>query len=125
MIQAPDSPDLAEQDYADLLIEAARDAEEQNIISREGMSTYTGAHESRGIPLDVVLNGFAAGISEVKRSHDVDLQLIAEIDRTIEPSRSVDFVRALEEYRDRVPIIAIGLDMQEEGYPGSRHFEAF
>ena len=114
-----------EEDYADLIIEAARDAQEQNIIYREGMFTYAGAHESRGIPLDVVMSGFAAGFAEVEKSYDVDLQLIAEIDRTIEPSRGIEFVRALESYRDQVPIIAIGLDMQEEGYPGSQHAETF
>jgi adenosine deaminase len=114
-----------EEDYADLIIEAARDAQEQNIIYREGMFTYAGAHESRGIPLEVVMSGFAAGLAEVNKNYDVDLYLIAEIDRTIDPSRSVEFVQALEKYRDQVPIIAIGLDMQEEGYPGSRHVEAF
>jgi adenosine deaminase len=114
-----------EEDYADLLIEAARDAQEQNIIYREGMFTYAGAHESRGIPLEVVMSGFSAGLAEVNKSYDVDLQLIAEIDRTIDPSRAVEFVEVLEKYRDQVPIIAIGLDMQEEGYPGSRFVEAF
>lgn len=114
-----------EGDYADLIIEAARDAQAQNIVYRESMFTYAAAHESRGVPLEVVMRGFAAGLAEVDRSYDVDLQLIAEIDRTIEPSRSVAFVRALEQYRDELPVIAIGLDMQEDGYPAGRHLEAY
>jgi len=114
-----------EEDYADLIIEAARDAQAQNIVYREGMFTYAAAHEARGIPLDVVMSGFAVGLAEVKKSYDVDLQLIAEIDRTIDPSQSVEFVRALEKYRNGVPVIAIGMDMQEEGYPASRHVEAY
>lgn len=114
-----------EEDYADLVIEFARDAREQNIIYREAMFTYAGAHEPRGVPLHVVLNGFAAGLAEVEKNYDVEIQLIAEIDRTIDPSRGVEFLWALEDYRDQVPIIAIGLDMQEEGYPASRHEETF
>ena len=31
----------------------------------------------------------------------------------------------LEQYRNDVPLIAIGMDMQEGGYPASRHIEAY
>lgn len=114
-----------EDDYAELVVECAKDAKRQNIIYREGMFTYQAAHESRGIALETVVNGLAKGREMAMEQYGIDIRFIAEIDRTSSSEESTAYVHNISKYRDKLPITAVGLDMHEIGYPAHNHKEAF
>lgn len=113
-----------EEDFYDMVIEFAKDAKEQNIIYREAMFSYF-AHANRGVALDTVVNGLSAGWNEAKKRYDVDIRFIANIDRTIEPDKSFKFIKDITKYKEKLPIVSIGLDCAENGYPAYVHKEAF
>jgi adenosine deaminase len=112
------------RDYHDIAYEMGRDMREQHILRREAMFTYAAAHEGR-VELDVVLQGLASGRRAAKADFDVDLFFIADLDRTTNPERSLDFIKRIVPLSDDVGIIGVGLDCQEVGYPAGPHKEAF
>ena len=114
-----------EEDYYEVALELGRDMDLQNIVRRETMFTYAAAHEARGVPLETVVNGLAAGRRDVMREYDVDLYFLADIDRTISPERSLAYVNTIADHAQDTGIIGIGLDCQEIGYPAALHKAAF
>lgn len=114
-----------EEDYSELVVECAKNAKEQNIIYREGMFTFQAAHGARGVALETVVNGFAKGREIAMEQYGVDIRFIAEIDRTSSSEDSVSFIHELAKFKDRLPIVAVGLDMAEIGFPASNHAEAY
>jgi adenosine deaminase len=111
-----------EEDFADLVLELAKNAKKQNIIYLELMTSPT-LSEDRGIPLEVIINGYDKGRRKAKELYDVEIEFIANIDRTISSERSLRFVEELEKYKSK--IAAIGLDCEEQGHAGNKHQAAF
>ena len=115
---------LTETDYYEVALELGKDMQRQNIIRREVMFTYAAAHEGR-VELDTMMKGLARGRHQVKEEFGLDLYFIADIDRTISPERSLNYVDNIAAYKDEVGILGIGLDCQEVGYPAGVHKDAF
>jgi adenosine deaminase len=113
-----------EPDYYEVAYEMGRDMTRQNILRREAMFDYTAGHEGR-VELDVMLSGLARGRLAVKDEFDADLFFIANIDRTISPDRSLEFVERIIGYKDEVGLVGLGLESQEVGYPAGSHAPAF
>jgi adenosine deaminase len=115
---------LTEEDYRDVVHEMGMNMKQQNILRCEAMFTYAAAHEDR-VELDVMLKGLALGREAVKEEFGVDLYFLADIDRTIGPDRSLQFIEDIIPYRDDVGILGVGFDCQETGYPAGPHKPAF
>ena len=115
---------FTETDYYEIALELGKDMQRQNIIRREVMFTYAAAHEGR-VELDTIMKGLARGRQQVKEEFGLDLYFIADIDRTISPERSLNYVNEIAAYKDEVGILGIGLDCQEVGYPAGVHKDAF
>ena len=115
---------ISELDYYEVALDLGRDMQRQNIVRREVMFTYAAAHEGR-VELKTMMQGLACGRRQVKEEFNIDLFFIANIDRTISPTRSLQYVNDIAEYKDEVGILGIGLDCQETGYPAGIHKVAF
>jgi adenosine deaminase len=113
-----------EEDYRDVAHELGRIMKRQNVLRCEAMFTYAAAHEGR-VALDVVLGGLARGRRAVRDEFGVDLYFLADIDRTISPERSLQFIDDIVPYKDEVGILGVGFDCQETGYPAGPHKAAF
>jgi adenosine deaminase len=81
------------------------------------------AHTSRGVPLSEVVDGLAAAVAGSGREFGVDAAMIASIvrDRPVQEAGEV-FGELL---RLRAPIIGLGLDSAEVGYPPSLFEDVF
>ncbi|RLD34177.1 MAG: adenosine deaminase [Bacteroidetes bacterium] len=113
---------VTKEDYRDTLVEIARESSEQNIVYQELMFVYSFS-EDRGIPLETVIEGYREGIKIAKGKYGIEIFLIANIDNSIRPLRSLNFVKQLEKYRDVV--VAIGVDSEAIAYPNFIHEQAF
>jgi adenosine deaminase len=111
-------------DFETITLDLAADAARQGITYREVFFTYA-AHARRNIPWSEVVSGIAAGRAQGKAEYGVEMAFIADIDRTISPEDGVRLVEMAYADRSRTPIIGIGLDSQESGYPAHRHKPAF
>lgn len=115
-----------ETDFAEMVLECARDMKEQNIIYREAMFDYTGCYGRRGIPLKTVMNGFAKGLELAREQYGgADIRFIANLDRTNPADDNCAYLEELAKYRDMLPLIAVGMDMDEKGYPAHGQKKAF
>jgi adenine deaminase len=113
-----------EEDYSDLVQDFGRRAAAQNILRCELMFTYAAAHEGR-IELSAVMNGLKQGRLAAKEKFDVDICFLADIDRAIDPARSIGYIEDILPYADDVGILGVGFDCQEYGYPAGPHKPAF
>jgi adenosine deaminase len=73
------------------------------------------AHTSRGVPLEVVLDGLAEAFRTAEQRHGVSVALIASFLRDREPADAEALVPRLRPWRDLV--IGVGLDSAEVGFP--------
>lgn len=111
-----------EEDYEAVVMELAKQAKEQNIIYQELFLDYP-LNEERGIPIEVVMDGY---ITAKKRAMDelgVELVYIAGLDRTLSSEQCVYFVKKLEKYLDYVD--GLGMDCEEKGHPCRKHVESY
>jgi adenosine deaminase len=115
---------LTERDYFDVVCEFGRICHAQNILRCEAMFTFAAAHEGR-VELDVLLSGLAEGRRAVKENFNVDIYFLADIDRTINPDRSLKYIRDIIPRKDEVGILGVGFDCEETGYPIGPHKKAF
>ena len=113
---------VTQDDYRDMIIKMGEDAWKQNILLREVMFTNS-CFLDRGIPVDVVMNGFREGRKIVKEQYDVDMFFISDLDRMKSAEYSLDYVKQLKDYTDIIS--AVGLDYSEDGYPAYVHAESF
>jgi adenosine deaminase len=81
------------------------------------------AHTSRGIPLEVVLEGLGEAFAQAPSRHGVSARLIACFLRDRDPAEADDLVPRLAAYRELV--IGVGLDSAEVGYPPELFERAF
>ncbi|CAM3206672.1 adenosine deaminase [Paenibacillus taichungensis] len=115
-----------ENDFAEMVIECALDMVKQNIVYREVMFDYTACYGSRGIPVETVVNGFAKGLTLAKQQiKNLDIRFIANLDRTAPVDQNCQYLNELVKYRELLPLIAVGMDMQEIGYPPHKQADAF
>jgi adenosine deaminase len=115
-----------EEDYYESVVAFGKEAHEQNIIYRECMFTYASdGHENRGIAFETLMEGYSAGRKTVKEKYGLDLRFIAELDRTQDLERNMKAAKMYLAHKDRFPLVAIGYDYEEIGYPASRHAEVF
>lgn len=71
------------------------------------------------------MNGFAKGLKLVKQKfNNIDIRFIANLDRTAQVKDNCKYIQELVKYRDMISLIAVGMDMQELGYPAHRQAEA-
>lgn len=113
---------LHEEDYYDVVYDLGKDAQEQNIIYQELHLDYP-LNEERGVPIDVVMKGYAAGRKAVREQFGVDIVFIAGIDRSLSSAACVNFVRNLEPYLSMID--GIGMDCEEKGHPCIKHKAAY
>jgi adenosine deaminase len=73
------------------------------------------AHESRGVPLEVVLEGLGVAFADAEERHGVSARLIACFLRDRDPAEAEALLPRLLRHRDLV--IGIGLDSAEVGRP--------
>ena len=73
------------------------------------------AHLSRGLPLEVVMEGLGEAFARAPERHGVSARLIACFLRDRDPVEAEDLVPRLAPYRDLV--IGVGLDSAEVGHP--------
>ena len=106
-----------EEDYCDLILDMGKRMESETILRREAFFGYGYAHESRGVPLEVVCKGLAKGRKAVKEQYGLDVFFTAELDRRIDPKRNLALVNALVEYKEETGILAIGTEGIGEGNP--------
>jgi adenosine deaminase len=81
------------------------------------------AHTSRGVPLDVVMEGLGEAFARAPRRHGVTARLIACFLRDRDPAEAEDLVPRLAPYRELV--IGVGLDSAEVGHPPELFERAF
>jgi adenosine deaminase len=73
------------------------------------------AHESRGVPLEVVLEGLGEAFATAEQRHGISARLIACFLRDRDPAEAEALLPRLLPYRDLV--IGVGLDSAERGRP--------
>jgi adenosine deaminase len=112
------------RDFEDITVDLGADAARQGIWRREVFFTFA-FHERRGIRWEETVTGIASGRRIVAQRFGVDMAFILDIDRTIPPEDGLRHVELAHADRERLPIIGVGLDAQEQGYPASRHEPAF
>jgi adenosine deaminase len=73
------------------------------------------AHTSRGVPLEVVMEGLGDAFGQAEERHGLSAGLIACFLRDRDPAEAEDLLPRLLPYRDFV--IGVGLDSAEVGFP--------
>lgn len=115
-----------EEDVFDLVVACAEDMTRQNIVYREAMFDYPACFSRRGIEFSTVVSGLEQGLSYVRRNYpQLELCFIANMDRTALAEDNLAFLGQLAKARGRIPVMAIGLDNQESGYPAYRQEAVF
>ena len=115
-----------EEDCFNLVIACAEDMARQNIVRREVMFDYLACFASRGVALDTVMRGFQQGLAAAKNDNpNQKITFIANLDRTEAVEENCKYLKALQRYRADLPILAVGLDSQETGYPAANQAAAF
>jgi adenosine deaminase len=107
VLQRPeDFADLADAYFARAAAQGVRHAE---------VFVDPQAHTSRGVPLEVVMDGLAEAFSRAPERHGLSARLIACFLRDRDPAEAEDLLPRLLPYRDLV--IGVGLDSAEVGHP--------
>jgi adenosine deaminase len=81
------------------------------------------AHLSRGVPLEVVLDGLAEAFRRAEQRHGMSARLIVSFLRDRDPAEAESLVPRLRPWRDLV--IGVGLDSAEVGFPPERFARAY
>ncbi len=113
---------LHEEDYEAVVMALAKNAASQNVIYQELHLDYP-LNEERGIPMEVVMEGYRSAQKKAKALYGVEIVYIAGLDRTLSSEQCVRFVRSLEKYRDMVD--GLGMDCEEKGHPCIKHKESY
>jgi len=111
-----------EEDYEAVLLALAKEDARENIVYQELHLDYP-LNEERGIPLEVVMNGYRSAQKKAKELYGVEIVLIAGLDRTLPEEQCIRFVKALEPYLDMVS--GLGMDCEERNHPCIEHQESY
>src|SRR5215204_1265865 len=102
------------EDFADLAEAYLARAAEQGVRHAE-VFVAPQAHTSRGVPLEVVMEGLGEAFGRAEERHGVSARLIACFLRDRDPAEAEELLPRLLPYRDLV--IGVGLDSAEVGFP--------
>ena len=105
---------ITKEDYEAVVLALAKDAMKQNVIYQELHLDYP-LNEERGIPMEVVMEGYRSAQKKAMEQYGVEIVYIAGLDRTLSPEQCERFVKNLEGYRDMVD--GLGMDCEEKGHP--------
>jgi adenosine deaminase len=81
------------------------------------------AHASRGVPLEVVMEGLWASLASSRQRYGISTALILCFLRDLSADSAMATLEAALPYRDR--ILGVGLDSAEVGHPPSKFREVF
>jgi adenosine deaminase len=112
--QPEDFTDLADAYFARAAAQGVRHAE---------VFVDPQAHISRGVPLEVVMEGLGEALGHAEQRHGLTARLIACFLRDRDPGEAEALVPRLTQYRDLV--IGVGLDSAEVGRPPELFERAF
>lgn len=112
------------EDFYTITVELGADSRRQNIPYREVFFTYP-AHETRGIAWETVIEGISTGRKESQKRYNVQIEFIADMDRTADPQANLRMVELAHKARSVAGIIGVGMDSKEAGNPANRHQVAF
>jgi adenosine deaminase len=110
------------QDFTDLADAYFRRASAQGVRHAE-VFVDPQAHTSRGVPLEVVLDGLAEAFRGAEQRHGMSAVLIACFLRDRDPGEAEALVPRLRPWHDLV--IGVGLDSAEVGFPPERFRRAY
>lgn len=113
---------LHEEDYMETVLALAKNAHSQNIIYQELHLDYP-LNEERGIPIEVVMEGYREGQKRAWEQYGVEIVYIAGLDRTLPAEQCLSFVNKLEKYLDMVD--GLGMDCEERGNPPGKHISSY
>lgn len=113
---------LKEEDYEATVLALAKNASLQNVIYQELHLDYP-LNEERGIPIEVVMEGYRSARKKAKDLYGVEIVYIAGLDRTLPTEQCERFVKNLEAYRDMVD--GLGMDCEEKGHPCMKHLGSY
>jgi adenosine deaminase len=102
------------EDYTDLADAYLARAAAQGVRHAE-VFVDPQAHTSRGVPVEVVMEGLGEAFGHAQERHGVSAWLIACFLRDRDPAEAEDLLPRLLAYRDLV--IGVGLDSAEVGHP--------
>ena len=111
-----------EQDYYDLVFDYLRRCKDDNIVYAE-ISFDPQAHTDRGIAMQAVVEGLAAGRNAGAAAFGVESNLIMCINRDLPLDNALAMLRDAAPYRDH--IIGLGLDSVEDGHPPIKFVSAY
>jgi adenosine deaminase len=110
------------QDFADLADAYFARAATQGVVHAE-VFVDPQAHTSRGVPLEVVMEGLGEAFAAVEQRHGMTARVIACFLRDRDPTEAEALVRRLLPYREL--IVGVGLDSAEVGRPPELFERAF
>jgi adenosine deaminase len=110
------------QDFADLADAYFARAAAQGVVHAE-VFVDPQAHTSRGVPLEVVMEGLGEAFAAVEQRHGMTARVIACFLRDRDPAEAEALVRRLLPYREL--IVGVGLDSAEVGRPPELFEQAF
>jgi adenosine deaminase len=102
------------EDFAELAEAYLARAAAQGVVHAE-VFVDPQAHTSRGVPLEVVMEGLGEAFGRAEERHGITARLIACFLRDRDPAEAEDVLPRLLPYRDLV--IGVGLDSAEVGFP--------
>jgi adenosine deaminase len=102
------------QDFADLADAYFARAAAQGVVHAE-VFVDPQAHTSRGVPLEVVMEGLGEAFAAVEERHGMTARVIACFLRDRDPAEAEALVPRLMPYREL--IVGVGLDSAEVGRP--------
>jgi adenosine deaminase len=110
------------QDFADLADAYFARAAAQGVVHAE-VFVDPQAHTSRGVPLEVVMEGLGEAFAAVEERHGMTARVIACFLRDRDPAEAEALVPRLMPYREL--IVGVGLDSAEVGRPPELFERAF
>jgi adenosine deaminase len=110
------------QDFADLADAYFTRAAAQGVVHAE-VFVDPQAHTSRGVPLEVVMEGLGEAFAAVEQRHGMTARVIACFLRDRDPAEAEALVPRLLTYREL--IVGVGLDSAEVGRPPELFERAF
>lgn len=113
---------LHEEDYEAVVLALAEENKRQNIVYQELHLDYP-LNEERGIPLEVVMEGYRSAQKKAKELYGVEIVYIAGLDRTLSSEQCLSFVKSLRPYLDMVA--GLGMDCEEKGHPCVKHLASY
>lgn len=125
VLLVPISTIRTSRDFEEIIVACAEDMVKQNIVYREAMFDFTGCFAPQNITIEEMVSGLEKGVVEAKEKYNRDIRFIANIDRTADVRDNCRYLEELALYKEKIPIVAVGLDMMEVGFPASRQKEAF